>query len=361
MGGRGRLHSPQVKAEAIEVVQSTVAQGVSKTAACGVLGVSPKTLKRWESRKDLEDSRKGPNTPPVNQLTAAENEQLLELATLPEYRNLTPEQIVPKAIDDGRGLIASARTMRRRLKDRKMGARRDRTKPPTRRRPKEHQATGPMEVLCWDITHLKNSTVKGSFFYLYMFIDVWSRKIVAAEVHAEQHNVLAANLLAGLAREHQVVPNTTVLHSDNGSPMKGATMLATLDALGITKSFSRAQVSDDNPYIEALFRHLKYAPQYPSKGFATIELAREWVKNFVHWYNNFHLHSSIEYITPEQRHTGEDAEILRRRNEVYQAAKQRHPERWIQGRAHHWSAPDTVILNPERTVTLQPKSQQSAA
>src|SRR5664279_914130 len=132
-------------------------------------------------------------------------------------------------------------------------------------------------------------------------------------------------------------------------PWKGAMMLATMQALGVIKSFSRPGVSDDNPFIEALFRHLKYAPAYPAKGFGSLDEARAWVKRFVDWYNSDHLHSSIAYVTPEQRHDGRDIAILENRRKVYQAARNANPSRWSRY-SRQWHRPATVMLNPDRTI-----------
>jgi tetratricopeptide (TPR) repeat protein len=103
-------------------------------------------------------------------------------------------------------------------------------------------------------------------------------------------------------------------------------LLATLHTLGVIPSFSRPSVSNDNPYSESLFRTLKYRPEYPEEVFASLHNARNWVRWFVDWYNNAHLHSSIQFVTPAQRHASRDADILARREQVYRDAKARHPQ-----------------------------------
>jgi putative transposase len=135
-----------------------------------------------------------------------------------------------------------------------------------------------------------------------------------------------------------------VLHADNGGPQKGFTMKAKLEALGVTPSYSRPRVSNDNPYSESLFRTVKYRPEYPVKGFESIEVARQWVGRFVAWYNDEHRHSAIRYVTPSQRHKGEDIEILANRNRVYQKAKQRRHERWSRS-TRNWEPITEVWLN----------------
>ena len=180
-------------------------------------------------------------------------------------------------------------------------------------------------------------------------MDVWSRKILAWDVHESESSELAARLVEHVRRSADRDLEGWVLHSDNGGPMKGATMLATLQRLGVVPSFSRPRVSDDNPFAESLFRTLKYRPEYPVSGFATLDDAHRWVAAFVRWYNDEHQHSGIGFVTPTARHEGEDVEILAARRHVYARARRRHPERWTQ-HSRSWSRPDVVALNPELDV-----------
>ena len=189
------------------------------------------------------------------------------------------------------------------------------------------------------------SPVRGAFFYLYLIIDIYSRKIVGWSVEAEESMNVAADLVERATREHSMHEDGLVLHADNGGPMKGSTMLAKLHSLGVLASFSRPRVSDDNPYAEALFRTLKYRPGYPRKPFASLEAARAWVAGFVAWYNGEHLHSALRYVTPNERHEGRDVVILAQRHDVYQAACARTPSRWTR-HTRNWTPVGPVALNP---------------
>jgi len=142
--------------------------------------------------------------------------------------------------------------------------------------------------------------------------------------------------------------------------MKGSTMLATLQRLGIVPSFSRPRVSDDNPYSEALFRTLKYRPEYPNKPFASLEDARRWVAGFVRWYNTEHLHSGIKFVTPDDRHNGAEDVILKNRRDVYAAARRRHPNRWSRC-TRDWNPIEKVYLNPEKKTEVTTKQMRQAA
>ena len=222
------------------------------------------------------------------------------------------------------------------------------------------QADRPAQVWSWDITYLR-SPVAGAFFYLYLFVDLWSRKIVAHAVHERECNELAALLLEERLRAEGAVGVDLVLHSDNGGPMKGATFKATMERLGIIPSFSRPRVSDDNPYSEALFRTLKYRPEYPSRPFLSLEEARAWVDAFVAWYNGEHLHSAIGFVTPSDRHAGRGDAVLAGRRAVYKAAQQIHPQRWGGRPTRAWQAPTEVFLNPTPDTRLQVAEPRVAA
>lgn len=188
------------------------------------------------------------------------------------------------------------------------------------------------------------SLIRGMFFYLYMIIDVFSRKIVCWEIHSTENAGLGAAFLHKAILAEGCILDPPVIHADNGSAQKGYTIQAKLDALGVTKSYSRPGVSNDNPFSESLFRTCKYRPDYPGKPFHTIEASRIWVASFVRWYNHDHLHSSIRFVTPGDRHAGRDRAILENRDRVYREAKCKHPERWS-GDSRNWDPAGPVWLN----------------
>jgi len=329
----------------IELIDKAVESGARVNKAAAMIGLSGRTIIRWRQQGGGQDQRKGPSAASVNKLSEQERQQVLDISNSAPFRDLSPKQIVPKLADQG-VYLASESTFYRVLKEHKMLTHRQASKPAVSHRPKEHVATGPCQVWSWDITYLKTS-VKGLFFYLYMVVDVWSRKVIAAQVFAEESMDHSARLLAHACMIHGVQPEELVLHSDNGGPMKGATMLATLHKLGVIPSFSRPSVSNDNPYSESLFRTMKYRPEYPFKAFDSIEQAQSWVDGFVFWYNTHHLHSSIRYVTPDDRHYGREQYILANRKKVYQKARSRNPNRWSK-QIRNWNPVHQVWLNPEK-------------
>lgn len=328
----------------IELVYEAVGCGARRKKACEMLGISVRTLQRWEKEPEKEDQRQGPNSKPENALSEAEKMLILAVATSPQFKDLPPSQIVPILAESG-VYIGSEASFYRILRENRMLAHRSRSKPSGHNKPKEYVATGVNQVWSWDISYLRSS-VRGKFFYLYLVVDVWSRMIVGWAVHEVESAELAGALISEACLRHGVDPGELVLHSDNGGPMKGATMLATLQWLGIIPSFSRPSVSNDNPYSEALFKTLKYRPEYPSKPFEDLLAAEAWMQEFVNWYNHEHRHSGIRFVTPGSRHYGEDKLILEQRKEAYEVAKQKNPSRWASGKIRIWEPIQEVVLNP---------------
>ena len=328
----------------VDLIDKAIESGARLEKAATTMGISARTIIRWHQKGGGQDQRKGPLTAPANKLSKQERQQILDISNSAPFRDLSPKQIVPKLADQD-VYMASESTFYRVLKEHAMLAHRQASKPAVIR-PKEHVATGPCQVWSWDITYLQTS-VKGLFFYLYMVVDVWSRKIITAQIFAEESMEHSSMLLAHACMINGVQPEELVLHSDNGGPMKGAAMLATLHKLGVVPSFSRPSVSNDNPYSESLFRTMKYRPEYPLKPFENIEQAQSWVDGFVFWYNTQHLHSSIRYVTPDDRHFGREEHILANRRKVYEKARNRNPNRWSKD-IRNWSPVRMVWLNPEK-------------
>ena len=354
-GSRGRLVSAEDRKRAIDLVQEACASGARKSKACELLGLSVRTLIRWE-QEGLIDKRKEAIRAVSNKLSEEERQLILDTINSELYSDLPPCQIVPRLADTGI-YLASESTMYRILQREKQLTHRLSSSPKRHQRPSPQEATGPNQVWSWDITFLP-SQVRGLYFYLYMIMDIFSRKIVGWTIQPEQTSAHAAALIEQTCLDEGIEHHQIILHSDNGSPMKGATMLAKLEALGVVPSFSRPSVSDDNPYSEALFRTLKYHPRFPlTDRFATIFDARAWMVKFAKWYNTEHLHSGLKFITPEQRHTGVDNEVMDNRRRVYQQAKEQHPERWS-GNTRDWKLPTIVTLNANRKKRMAQEDKQ---
>ena len=267
------------RTQILDIVKQSVNDGSTQKNACEVVGITERRLQRWSLTPGQEDLRRGPKTVPANKLTDEERARIIALAASKEFCDVSPHQIVPKLADKGE-YVASESSIYRVLKANKLLTHRGRAKPRRANRPKGHEVFEPRQLFSWDITYLR-SLVEGQYFYLYLFIDVFSRKIVGWQVHDKESADYSSQLLASICLAEGVERHTVTVHSDNGSPMKGSTMLVTMQRLGIIPSFSRPSVSNDNPFSEALFKTMKYCPQYPSKPFASIEAAITWVGEFV--------------------------------------------------------------------------------
>ena len=351
------MTSLAARSSILGLVDGAVAAGARQRQACDVIGVSPRTLQRWRSEPSMGDRRPARVQQPPNKLDDLERQRLLAIANSPEFGHLPPSQIVPRLADQG-CYVASESTIYRVLKAANQVKHRSAARPVRAiAKPRALQATGPNQLYSWDITYLP-TTVRGVYFYLYLFMDIYSRKIVGWQVYDEEAAVFGAEVIRDICIREKIQPGQIILHSDNGSPMKGATMLATLQRLGVVPSFSRPAVSDDNSFSESLFKTFKYRPGYPGMTFGDLADARKWVSQFAEWYNNEHRHSAIKFVTPAQRHAGKDGELLARRAAVYEAAKTRHPERW-RGATRNWNPVRVVHLNPAKSANLE--SQRRAA
>jgi transposase InsO family protein len=332
-------------------IASACAAGARLAPACGLAGIDLRTFQRWRAEDGQVRADRRPEAVrprPRHALSEAERARMVALANAPRFASTPPARIVPALADEG-VYLASEASFHRVLRDHGQMRRRGRARPPrSAGPPSTHVATAPGQVWCWDVTFLP-ARVQGRWFYLFLILDLFSRKIIGHEVHETDQAEHAAHLVrrTALAEGIHARALRPVLHGDNGPSVKGTTVLAMLHWLGIAPSHSRPRVSDDNSYVEALFRTAKYRPEFPAAGFADLAGARQWAAAFVHWYNHEHRHSGIRYVTPAQRHAGEDRPVLAARHALYRQARERHPRRWS-GRTRDWSPIGAVTLNPER-------------
>ena len=332
-------------------IHSAHAAGARLKPACEVAGIDLRTLQRWQASDGLTGGDRRPHAVrpiPRHTLSEAERAQVLAVANEPRFAAVPPARIVPMLADEG-VYLASESTFSRVLRAHGQATHRGRAKAPkASRTPTTHIASAPRQVWCWDMTYLP-AQVAGRWFHLYLILDLYSRKIVGWEVHDRDHADHAVHLVrrTALAEGIAALPAKPVLHGDNGSTLKATTVLAMLNWLGVKPSYSRPRVSDDNAYAESLFRTAKYRPEFPTRGFTDLDAARAWAAAFVHWYNFDHRHSGIRYVSPAQRHAGDDVSILAARHAVYLRAREQNPARWS-GNTRNWSPIGAVTLNPER-------------
>ena len=346
----------------LQLIDQACRAGARLHKACALIGLAARTVQRWLGKTALGDRR----TPeqrlhnrPTNKLSDAERQLAMAVLNSEEFKDLPPSQIVPCLADLGR-YVASESTLYRLLRQAgQLGHRRVERAPQKRSKPRALVATRPDQIYCWDITYLPTQ-VRGQFFYLYLFVDLFSRKVVGWQVFDCESAERAAALLEDICLRQGISANQITLHSDNGGPMKGETMLATMQRLGVAHSRSRPAVSNDNPYSESLFKTLKYRPQFPLKPWADLLQARRWVTGLVHWYNDEHRHSAISFVTPAQRHAQVDEKMLQARAAVYERARQQNPLRWS-AQTRDWHFIDAVHLNPDSSQLKETEAARNAA
>jgi len=343
------MSSPKQRAQIIDLIEEAHASGARFPVACRQIGVSQRTLQRWQRPEqqggDHRVSGKRRPTIPRNALSEEERTAVMAVLNSEEFKDCPPSQIVPR-LADRQIYLASESTMLRLLRQRRqLQHRRGERSAQKRSKPRALTAIAPNQLYSWDITYLPTQ-VRGKFFYLYLFLDIFSRKIVGWQVFDCESAEHASHLFYDTCQRQGIGPNQLTLHSDNGAPMKGETLLATLQRLGVAHTRSRPAVSNDNPYSESLFKTLKYRPHYPLQPFADVAQARRWVNELVSWYNDEHHHSAIRFVTPAQRHAGLDRQCLQKRRELYENARQSRPERWA-SQTRNWRFVDVVHLNPD--------------
>lgn len=331
------------KIEVIELIEEAHDNGARYSKACQVAGISLRTLQRWK-HCGVKDNRKGAKKLVVRKLSVPCRNEIVAQCNSERFQDLNPHEIVPMLLNDG-VYLGSVSTFYRVLKAENLVHHRSNTKPRNGcGKPQEQLATASDQVYCWDITWLPR-TIKGLFYYAYVVIDIFDRNIVGWAIHEEESERHSRDLFHRTLQGKKVA--LRALHADNGHPMKGITLMSLLRELMVEVSHNRPRVSNDNPFIESLFKTLKYRVNYPLR-FRDIDHAREWMASFVRWYNTEHLHSAIGHVTPQQLRSGEAERIFERRNAVMQQARAAYPERWGSRPMKFWESPAKVVLNPDK-------------
>lgn len=328
----------------IEALDIAVASGARLFKACQTIKLCPRRLRRW--RQTEEDGRKGGYRAQGQRLSEPEKDAVIAAFSRPEIANLPIKVACATLMDQGQ-YLASPSTCARVLAEREVGRRKEPRKAGKAKRP-ELLATGPGQVWCWDITWL-DAPLKGTYFYLYMAIDMFSRKVVAWEVYAKEDGTLARDLFAEAMKAEGILPGTLLIHADNGRPMRSQQLRTLFDVLQVTASYGRPHTSNDNAFAESLFSTFKGRISFPEY-FASVQSARDFCLEFFTWYNGFHLHSSLDFVTPKSVHEGEHVEIFATRNMLLERNRNAHPSRHG-GKAKVFAIPSEVRLKHRTTMT----------
>jgi putative transposase len=297
----------------------------------------------------------GPPRPrPAPPRTLSEPERMAVLAELhaDRFADAAPAAVYAALLDEGT-YLASERTMYRILaSNAEVRERRDQLRHPAYARP-ELLATGPRQLMSWDITKLRGPG-KGTHYHLYVILDVFSRYVPGWMVATHESAVLAQRLIAETAEKEGILPGELTLHADRGTSMRSKPVALLLADLGIERTHSRPHVSNDNPFSEAQFRTLKYRPTFPDR-FGSLEDARAFCATFFLWYNTVHRHSGIGLLTPADVHAGRATEITAARALTLDAAYAAHPERFVRRPPTPPVVPTTVWINPPKPKEERPQ------
>ena len=321
------------------VVELREAVGVK--AACGALELARSTYYRAIHPRPPQSPRS--RAPSPRALGAEERSAVLAVLHSERFVDRSPGEVYATLLDEAR-YLCSVRTMYRILKtNQEVRERRDQCRHPAYRKP-ELLATGPNQVWSWDLTKLR-APEKWTYYYLYVVLDLFSRYVVAWMLAHRESGELATRLFEQAAEQHHIAPGQLTVHSDRGSAPTAKTLAQLYVDLGVERSLSRPYVSNDNPFSEAQFKTLKYAPGYPER-FGGYEHARTWCRHFLPWYNTEHRHSGIAYLTPAMVHYGQADDILATRRRVLEKAQAAHPERFVRGVPSPQPLPTEVWINP---------------
>jgi putative transposase len=346
----------QQRQTVIHLIKQACEQGARCHKACHQIGLTVRTLQRWRQAstqagdRRTRELRQAPEST-HNQLNPQERAQILEVVNSAPFKSLPPSQIVPRLADEGLYLASESTIYRLLHQENQMAHRRCEKPAQPRTKPRSLCAKAINSIYTWDITYLPTQ-VRGQFYYLYAFVDLFSRKLVGWQVFETECAEHASALLKDICEREAIKPDQLTVHSDNGSPMKGQTMMTMMQTLGVSYSRSRPSVSNDNPYSESLFKTLKYRAELPIEPFADLRQARDSIAALVHWYNEEHHHSGIRFVTPSQRHASLDQDILLARKQLYEQAKAENPQRWSK-KTRNWGYIQEVHLNPENPIEME--------
>jgi putative transposase len=280
---------------------------------------------------------------PGRALTEQEEQAVVDVLHANEYVDMTPTEIFMALLDQGRYLCSVATMYRLLSKRDEVKERRAQRRHLAYAKP-ELLAIGPNQVWSWDITKLKGP-VKWSYYHLYVVMDIFSRYVVGWMLAERESEDLARALIAQAVSDQDVASGQLTIHADRGSSMRSKSVAELLVDLGVTKSHSRPQVSNDNPYSESQFRTLKYRPEFPER-FGSPEEARLVCRKIITWYNTQHYHSGIGLLTPESVHYGRAQAILDQRAKHLLAVYAATPQRFVNKPPTPQQVPTAAYINP---------------
>jgi putative transposase len=319
---------------------------VGVAQACAAMGLARSSYYRLQSEPAVATEGAKPVRRVPRAMSPEEREAVRAVLNSEDFVDAAPRTVYATLLDEGK-YLCHWRSMYRILAEHaEVRERRDQLRHPAYAKP-ELLATGVRQLWSWDITKLRGPA-KWQYFYLYVILDVFSRYVVGWMVAERESEALAQQLISETYEKEGVLPGELTLHADRGAAMTAKGVAQLMADLGVEPSHSRPHVSDDNPYSEAQFKTLKYAPTFPDR-FADLAASRSFGQVFFPWYNTEHRHSGLAFLTPEMVHTGQGAAVLAERQTVLAAAYALHPERFVRGEPQVPALPKAVWINKPPT------------
>ncbi len=320
---------------------SSLSSAVPLRRACESVGFSRATFYRRRAPATKLRAKRGPRKSP-RALKPDERDKVIAVLHAPEFADQPPREIYAALLSLGI-FLCSPRTMYRILAGLRQSTERRRGHVRTAHAMPKLEAYAPNQVWTWDITKVAGES-PGQFYFVFVIIDLFSRMVVGWMVAETENAKLAGHLISSTMKLHDIPAGTLTIHSDRGAPMTANSMTQLLQTLGVEQSLSRPRVSNDNPFVESLFKTAKYQPEYPSR-FASVCHVRAWFQQCFDWYCHHHHHQGLALFTPADVFHGRVAEIAATRQAALDAAYALHPERFVRGRPSVRLPPTRVHIN----------------
>ena len=327
---------------------------LGRAPVCYALGIARASFYRALCCRFPKGKRRAFNSPRA--LSNAERQYVLDVLHDARFFDKAPLEIYATLLDEGKYLCSVSTMYRILAENQEIRERRNQLRHPNYQKP-ELLATGPNQVWSWDITKLRGPA-KWTCYHLYVILDIFSRYVVGWMVAHREDARLAERLIDDTCAKEGIERGELTVHADRGSSMTSKAVAMLLGDLGVTKSHSRPQTSNDNPFSESQFKTLKYRPNFPDR-FSSIFEARPFCRKFFTWYNEEHRHGGIALLAPAMVHDGIAGEVIRKRQEILDGAFAAHPERFIRRAPKAPQLPEVAGINLPRPQTVDEKENST--
>ena len=291
------------------------------------MSIAPRSLYYWQKKANAPLADK-PKVEPANKLNPEERKDIVNALLRPTWADLSPREIYYRLLDDEQTLIASVSSFYRVARDKDLLTKRTKASAGTKlnRETPHLMATGPNQVWSWDVTQIE-TTNRLVRLYLYVILDIWSRFVVGWALEEQEKSTHAIEMWKRALEAQVITGKGLINHKDNGAIMRSGEMIKFVRDAQLVDSYSRAGVSDDNPFSESLFRTIQYFRNFPGH-FDGVHPGRLYFESYFKEYNFTYKHSGIQFLEPATRHYGEEPKVLDQRNAIVQEFYQKNRHRY---------------------------------